>query len=71
MGFGRIIPNLPRGCKGEFSGNFSGMKFTYAYKTSDGARHEAAMPADAFESFLDERNDELRNLGIRPVTLDD
>ena len=29
------------------------------------------MPADAFEAFLDERNDELRNLGIRPVTLDD
>ena len=40
------------------------------------ARSEAeaarkAMSADAFESFLDERNDELRNLGIRPVTLDD
>ena len=29
------------------------------------------MSADAFESFLDERNDELRNLGIRPVTLDE
>lgn len=29
------------------------------------------MPADAFEAFLDERNDELRNLGIRPVTLDE
>ena len=38
------------------------------------AEAEAArktMSADAFESFLDERNDELRNLGIRPVTLDE
>ena len=29
------------------------------------------MSADAFEAFLDERNDELRNLGIRPVTVEE
>ena len=25
------------------------------------------MPADAFENYLEERNDELRNLGIKPI----
>lgn len=29
------------------------------------------MPKDQFESFCDNRNDELRNLGIRPVVPDD
>lgn len=29
------------------------------------------MAADAFESYLEERNDELRNLGIKPIVLPD
>ena len=33
------------------------MKYTYAYKTSDGVRHEAL-------------NDRLRNLGIKLVPLE-
>lgn len=39
------------------------MKYTYAYKTSDGARHEASMEASSREEVFAE----LRNRGIRPI----
>ena len=39
------------------------MKYTYAYKTSDGARHEAAMEAETWES----KNEALRRLGLRTI----
>jgi len=39
------------------------MKYTYAYKTSDGARHEAAMEANS----RDEVFQVLRGRGIRPI----
>ena len=29
------------------------------------------MSEEAFETYLEERNDELRNLGIRPVVIGD
>ena len=32
---------------------------------------QGKMPKDQFEQFCDRRNDELRNLGIRPVVVDD
>ena len=62
----RVIPNLGRKCKGA---NVTQppkpseppepplMKYTYAYKTSDGVRHE-------------ELNDRLRNLGVKLVPLE-
>ena len=39
------------------------MKYTYAYKTSDGTRHEAAMEAESRESVFEA----LRRNGIRPI----
>ena len=39
------------------------MKYTYAYKTSDGARHEAEMEADSREAVFAT----LRGRGIRPI----
>ncbi len=39
------------------------MKYTYAYKTSDGARHEATMEAASREAVFAE----LRAQGIRPI----
>ena len=39
------------------------MRFTYAYKTSDGARHEAAMEAGNREAVFEA----LRREGIRPI----
>ena len=39
------------------------MKYTYAYKTSDGTRHEAAMEANS----RDEVFEALRGRGIRPI----
>lgn len=39
------------------------MKYTYAYKTSDGARHEAPMEAASREAVFAE----LRAQGIRPI----
>ena len=39
------------------------MKYTYAYKTSDGTRHEAAMEAES----RDEVFEVLRGRGIRPI----
>ena len=30
-------------------------------------KSRATMPPDTFESYLEERNDELRNLGLRPI----
>ena len=39
------------------------MKFTYAYKSSDGVRHEAAMEAKS----RDEAFEVLRGRGIRPI----
>ena len=39
------------------------MKYTYAYKTSDGTRHEAAMEANG----RDEVFEALRGRGIRPI----
>ncbi len=39
------------------------MKYTYAYKTSDGTRHEAAMEAGS----CDEVFEVLRGRGIRPI----
>ena len=39
------------------------MKFTYAYKTSDGRRHEAAMDAESREAVFEA----LRARGIRPI----
>ena len=39
------------------------MKFTYAYKTSDGVRHEAAMDAESREAVFAA----LREKGIRPI----
>ncbi|MBQ3289140.1 MAG: hypothetical protein IJH50_06990 [Kiritimatiellae bacterium] len=39
------------------------MRFTYAYKTSDGARHEASMSAASREAVFEA----LRAKGIRPI----
>ena len=39
------------------------MKFTYAYKTSDGVRHEAAIDAESREAVFAA----LRTQGIRPI----
>ena len=39
------------------------MKFTYAYKTSDGRRHEAAIDAESREAVFES----LRAEGIRPI----
>ena len=39
------------------------MKYTYAYKTSDGRRHEAAMDAESREVVFES----LRAKGIRPI----
>ena len=39
------------------------MKYTYAYKTSDGIRHEAAMDAESREAVFES----LRAEGIRPI----
>ena len=39
------------------------MKYTYAYKTSDGRRHEAAMDAESREAVFEA----LRAKGIRPI----
>ena len=39
------------------------MKYTYAYKTSDGARHEASMDAESREAVFEA----LRARGIRPI----
>jgi len=39
------------------------MKFTYAYKTSDGRRHEAAIDAESREAVFES----LRAQGIRPI----
>ena len=41
------------------------MKYTYAYKTSDGVRHEESMNAASREEVFAE----LRNLGIKTVAL--
>ena len=41
------------------------MKYTYAYKTSDGVRHEESMNAASREDVFAE----LRNLGIKTVGL--
>jgi type II secretory pathway component PulF len=43
------------------------MKYTYAYKTSDGVRHEDSMNASSREEVFAE----LRNLGIKTVGLND
>ena len=64
-----IIPNLGRKCKGA---NVTQppkppepplMKYTYAYKTSDGVRHEASMDAESREAVFVA----LRGQGIRPI----
>ena len=39
------------------------MKYTYAYKSSDGSRHEAAMVAESREAVFEA----LRKKGIRPI----
>ena len=39
------------------------MTYTYAYKTSDGARHEASMDAESREAVFEA----LRARGIRPI----
>ena len=39
------------------------MKYTYAYKTSDGARHEAEIDAESREAVFET----LRGRGIRPI----
>ena len=39
------------------------MKYTYAYKTSDGVRHEAAMNAESREAVFEE----LRKQGIKAI----
>ena len=39
------------------------MKYTYAYKTSDGSRHEASMDAESREAVFEA----LRKKGIRPI----
>ncbi len=39
------------------------MKYTYAYKSSDGSRHEASMDAESREAVFDA----LRKKGIRPI----
>ena len=39
------------------------MRFTYAYKTSDGRRHEAAIDAESREAVFES----LRRQGIRPI----
>lgn len=39
------------------------MKYTYAYKTSDGTRHEASMDAESREAVFEA----LRKKGIRPI----
>ena len=39
------------------------MKYTYAYKTSDGARHEDSMEAESREAVFEA----LRERGIRPI----
>ena len=39
------------------------MKYTYAYKSSDGARHEASMEAESREAVFEA----LRKDGIRPI----
>lgn len=39
------------------------MKYTYAYKTSDGVRHEASMEADSRDAVFQS----LRKEGIRPI----
>ena len=39
------------------------MKYTYAYKTSDGTRHEATMDAESREAVFES----LRAQGIRPI----
>lgn len=39
------------------------MKYTYAYKSSDGARHEASMEAESREAVFEA----LRRDGIRPI----
>ena len=41
----------------------SAMKYTYAYKTSDGVRHEAAMDADSREAVFEA----LRAKGIKAI----
>ena len=39
------------------------MNYTYAYKTSDGKRHEAAMDAESRDAVFEA----LRRQGIRPI----
>ena len=39
------------------------MKYTYAYKTSDGVRHEASIDAESREAVFEA----LRAHGIRPI----
>ena len=49
------------------------MKYTYAYKTSDGKRHEAAMEVksdDDLVAYWESLNDRLRNLGIKLIPLE-
>ena len=44
--------------------------FTYNYSAERQNEIETirkTMAEDAFESYLEERNDELRNLGIKPI----
>lgn len=43
------------------------MRYAYAYKTSDGTRHEEAVDAPSREAAFAA----LRKRGIRPVTLDE
>ena len=39
------------------------MKYIYAYKSSDGSRHEASMDAESREAVFEV----LRKKGIRPI----
>ena len=39
------------------------MKYTYAYKTSDGARHEGETSPETWES----KNEALRRIGLRTI----
>ena len=43
----------------------------YARARSEAEAARRDMPQDAFDAFLDRRNDELRSLGIRPITMEE
>ena len=45
------------------------VKFTYAYKTSDGTRHEAAMTAAQLNDLWEKRNESLRQMGVKLVAM--